>query len=68
MPPPIDHTRPPATIGEPVAPDDEAVHDAVGVLAVTVTAWIPSLQGTKSVPSRSADPPSEKQKLLFTAT
>jgi hypothetical protein len=67
VPLPIDHTSPPATMGEPWAPL-EVVQWAAGALDVTVTEWIPLLQGTKSVPLRSADPPSEKQKPLVDAT
>ena len=68
MPPPIDHTMPPATMGEPLAAGAEAVQVAVGGLDVTVTAWTPLLQGTNRVPLRSADPPSEKQKSAADAT
>ena len=62
------HTRPPATMGEPVADVDAAVQEATGALDDTVTAWTPLLHGTKRVPLRSAEPPSEKQKSGVDAT
>ena len=68
VPPPIDHTRPPATMGEPLAAEFDDVHEAVGADDDTVTAWMPLLQGTNRVPSRSAEPPSAKQKLEVSAT
>ena len=51
-------------LGRPLA----AVHDAVGALEVTRTAWTPLLHGTNRVPLRSAEPPSEKQKPLVRLT
>ncbi len=68
VPPPMVHTRPPATMGEPLAEPLAAVHDAAGALEVTVTAWTPLLHGTNRVPLRSAEPPSEKQKPGVEAT
>ena len=68
VPFPMVHTRPPATMGEPLAEPLAAVHDAAGALEVTVTARTPSLQGTNRVPLRSAEPPSEKQKPLVRFT
>ena len=56
------HTRPPATMGEPVA-DVCCRPGGHGALDDTVTAWTPLLHGTKRVPLRSAEPPSEKQTL-----
>jgi len=55
-------------MGEPVAADAAEVQVAEGSLAVTVTRCTPLLQGTNNVPSRSADPPSEKQNEGLTAT
>ncbi len=54
----MDQTSPPATIGEPWAPLVVCQNAAGGEAAVGVTARSPSLQGTKTVPLRSADPPS----------
>ena len=60
LPPPIDQTSPPATMGEPLAPL-ASVHDAVGAPTPSdVTARTPLLHGTKRVPLRSAEPPSDE--------
>ncbi len=63
VPPPMVHTRPPATMGEPLAaPFEPRSTTPPGRLEVTVTAWTPLLQGTNRVPLRSAEPPSGRSR------